>query len=289
MKNLVLDKPVDEHLKPVKDSDGTSTSIELSTDKIRVKDLEVTGSTTGISASDDTKLPLAGGTVTGAVHMDDDVKIEFGDAEECIKGDGSKLYISSTNWINFADSRIEAINRIVFPSATMDNFIDEDNMATNSATSAPSQQSVKAYVDNTIRDIKASGFNYSSTAGTKVYIPLGSSTTESTSLSGVNEFRPFVVPFDGFLDQVIIRSEEACGSTIVGLHKSSTGTEIPNSTASTTVTVDMTTDDTAYKFDFTSNNTFSAGDIIAISFDPTNDANDTNATVVLVYDGSQGV
>jgi hypothetical protein len=114
-------------------------------------------------------------------------------------------------------------------------------------------------------------------------------TTESTSLTNVNEFRPFVVPFDGFLDQVVIRSEEACGSTIVGLHKSSTGTEIPNSTASATVTVNMTADDTAFKFDFTSSNTFSAGDIIAISFDPTNDANDTNATIVLVYDGSQGV
>lgn len=108
-------------------------------------------------------------------------------------------------------------------------------------------------------------------------------------MSGVNEFRPFVVPYSGYLDQVVIRSEEACGSTVVGLHKSSTGTEIPNSTASATVTVDMTADDTAFKFDFTSSNTFSAGDIIAISFDPTNDANDTNATIVLVYDGSQGV
>ena len=105
----------------------------------------------------------------------------------------------------------------------------------------------------------------------------------------MNEFRPFVVPYDGYLDQVIIRSEDACGSTTVGFHKSSTGTEIPNSTATGTVTVDMTTDDTAYKFDFTSSNTFSAGDIIAISFDPTNDANDTNATIILVYDGSQGV
>ena len=195
MKNLILDNPIDKHLKPVKDLDGSFTSIELSTDKIRVKDLEVTGTTTGISIPDST----------------------------------------------------------------------------------------------TIRDIKSSGFNYSSTAGTKVYIPLGSSTTESTSLSGVNEFRPFVVPYSGYLDQVVIRSEEACGSTVVGLHKSSTGTEIPNSTASATVTVDMTADDTAFKFDFTSSNTFSAGDIIAISFDPTNDANDTNATIVLVYDSSQGV
>ena len=195
MKNLILDNPVDEHLKPLKDSDGVSTSIELSTEKIRVKDLEVTGTSTGVSVS----------------------------------------------------------------------------------------------VDNTIRDIKSSGFNYSYTAGTKVYIPLGATTSESSSTSGSNEWRHFVVPFDGYLAQVVIRSEEACGSTIVGLHKSSTGTETPNTTAAQTVTVDMTTDDTAYKFDFTSSNTFSAGDIIAISFDPTNDANDTNATTILVYDGSLGV
>jgi len=52
----------------------------------------------------------------------------------------------------------------------------------------------------------------------------------------------------------------------------------------------MASDDTAYKFDFTSvNSSFDAGDIIAISFDPTNDANDTNATVVLIYDVTQGV
>ena len=68
MKNLLLDKPVDEHLKPVKDSDGTSTAVELSTDKVRVKDLEITGTHIGIS--DDTKLPLAGGTLTGGVGFD---------------------------------------------------------------------------------------------------------------------------------------------------------------------------------------------------------------------------
>ena len=51
----------------------------------------------------------------------------------------------------------------------------------------------------------------------------------------------------------------------------------------------MTTDDTPYKFDFLSSNTFSAGDIIAISFDPTNDANDTNFTVELILDSSSGL
>lgn len=64
---------------------------------------------------------------------------------------------------------------------------------------------------------------------------------------------------------------------------------MPNSTATATVTVDMAADDTAYKFAFVSSNTFSAGDIIAISFDPTNDADDTNFTVELIMDSSSGL
>ena len=230
-------------------------------------------------------------TVAGHITMPNDGKVTFGDADEYIKGDGTDLIISSTSNVSFNGSRLIGAARFTFNDggATADIIRDEDDMTSNDANALATQQSIKAYVDNTIRDIKSSGFNYSYTAGTKVYIPLGSSTGESSSTSGGNDYRHFVVPFDGYLDQVVFRSEEACGSTIVGFHKSSTGVEVPSSTASATVTVDMTTDDTAYKFDFTSSNTFSAGDIIAISFDPTNDANDTNATVVLVYDGSQGV
>ena len=64
-KPLSIDKAVDKHLKPVKDSDGTMTALEVSTDTVRVKDLVVSGTSTGVSASDDTKLPLAGGTMSG--------------------------------------------------------------------------------------------------------------------------------------------------------------------------------------------------------------------------------
>tara|TARA_R110002096_G_scaffold8558_6_gene35300 strand:+ start:385 stop:1056 length:672 start_codon:yes stop_codon:yes gene_type:complete len=223
MKVLQLENPINGDLKPVKDSDGVSTGLELSINKVRINDLQVSGN----------------------------------------------LFISS--------------------GANITGFIDDDDMGNASATTISSSESIKAYIDNTIRDIKSSGFNYSSTAGTKVYIPLGATTAESTSTSGGNDYRHFVVPFDGYIDQVIVRSEEACGSTIVALHKSSTGTEVPSSTASNSVTVDMTTDDTAYKFSFGSSASFDAGDVIAISFDPTNDANDTNATTILVYDGSQGL
>ena len=201
MKNLITEQPIDKHLKPVKDTDNNISSLEISTEKVRVKDLEVTGTTTGVSV----------------------------------------------------------------PSSPI------------------------------IKDVKASGFNYSTTAPTRVFIPLGATTSEFSSLSNSNEFRSFVVPYDGYLEQIIVRSEEACGTTTMGLHTSGTGTEIPNSNSQANVAVNISADDTAFKFDFVNNaqegsdNTFSAGDIIAISFTPTNDANDTNATIILVYDGVNGV
>ena len=43
MKALLIDKAVDGNLKPVKDSDGSLTALEVSTDNVRVKNLEVTG------------------------------------------------------------------------------------------------------------------------------------------------------------------------------------------------------------------------------------------------------
>ena len=43
MKALQLEHPIDEHLKPIKDSDAVSTSMEVSTTKLKVQDLEVAG------------------------------------------------------------------------------------------------------------------------------------------------------------------------------------------------------------------------------------------------------
>ena len=131
-----------------------------------------------------------------------------------------------------------------------------------------------------------SGFNYSSSAGTLIYLPLNGYIVESASSAGRNEYQVIVMPHNGYLSKVVMRSEEACGSTVVGFHKSSAGTEVPNTTAANEVTVDMSADDTAYTFSFGESASFSAGDVVAISFDPTNDANDTIGTVVFTLDGS---
>ncbi len=134
--------------------------------------------------------------------------------------------------------------------------------------------------------IVSTGFNYSYTGGTKIYLPLNGYIIESSSNSSRNEYQAIVMPHDGYLSKVIMRSEEACGSSVVGLHKSGDNTEIPNSTASNTVTVDMTADDIGYTFTFGESASFSAGEVVSVSFDPTNDANDTIGTVVFTLDGS---
>ena len=66
MNDLTLQNSIDENLGPVKVA-GQNSALDVSTEKVRVKDLEVLGSTEGVSASDSTKLPLAGGTMTGDI------------------------------------------------------------------------------------------------------------------------------------------------------------------------------------------------------------------------------
>ena len=122
----------------------------------------------------------------------------------------------------------------------------------------------------------------------KIYMPLNGYIIEKSDTASNNEFVSFVAPFDGELSYVIVRSEAACGSSVVGLHVSSAGTEAPNTTASAEVTTLMPTDDTAYKFDFsTVTSRVTAGEIIAISFDSTLSHNDTVATIVFKFDGNK--
>ena len=64
--------PVDENLRPIKVG-GEATALEVSKEDVRVNNLYVNGTTTGVSASDSTKLPLAGGTMTGDITTDSDI------------------------------------------------------------------------------------------------------------------------------------------------------------------------------------------------------------------------
>jgi len=114
------------------------------------------------------------------------------------------------------------------------------------------------------------------TGNSKVYLPW-SSISEASS---INYYNNLIAPYSGRLLKVVARSEEALGSTVIGFHKASDGTESPSSTATEAITENMSADDTSYTFDFTATSSFNKGDVVAISIDPTNTPNDSRVTSV---------
>ena len=67
--------PLDENLRPIKVG-GKTSALEISDRAVKVHNLEVNGTTSGVSASDDTKLPLAGGTMTGDIAVADEFTLD---------------------------------------------------------------------------------------------------------------------------------------------------------------------------------------------------------------------
>ena len=88
MKILSVDNSVDSNLRPVKDSDGTLSSLEMATDKIRVKNLEIIGHITG-------------GSEYGWFSLDDD---GTQDANENNFGHGSTVIQTSSSLIQWDDT-----------------------------------------------------------------------------------------------------------------------------------------------------------------------------------------
>ena len=85
---MQLDKPIDLNLKPIKDSDGTLTPLEISTDKLRVKNLEIIDS-------------IYGGSQYGWFALEDD---GTQDANENNFGHGSTVTQTSSPKIQWDDT-----------------------------------------------------------------------------------------------------------------------------------------------------------------------------------------
>ena len=121
-------------------------------------------------------------------------------------------------------------------------------------------------------------------AGTSIfYLPLVGYNVEKTSTSNVNENIAFVTPYDGRVKKLVLRSEARCDTVVAGFHISTEGTEVPNSSATEEITVEMSVDDTAATFDFTGVSAFNAGDIITMSVTPEIAVGDLVWTLVLEY------
>ena len=133
---------------------------------------------------------------------------------------------------------------------------------------------------------------YYSTSTSKIFIPMAGAEDlrEGTSLTSLSEKFCFICAYDGSFEKAYARSENGCDSSVFGFYTiaDSAGTEIPSATATQSVTVDMSAANTSYEFDFASagTNTFSKGNILSFSFDPTNAPLDVHFMIVLKFDVS---
>ena len=119
MNDLTLQNTIDENLRPVKSGDKVS-ALEISTEKVRVKDLEVLGSTEGVSASDSTKLPLVGGTMSGNVDFGDNdiTNVDSLDTDKFSIAGGSEM-------TSLAGSAVSDNSNAVIPSnRTVKTYVD---------------------------------------------------------------------------------------------------------------------------------------------------------------------
>ena len=118
----------------------------------------------------------ASGNVSGSLGLDGDVTIVDGSNDfDVASHDGTNglklggdLVTSSATELNILDGK---------------SFVDEDNMASNSATAIPSQQSVKAYVDT---QITAEDLDFQADSGGALNIDLDSETLTFTGGTGID-------------------------------------------------------------------------------------------------------
>ena len=86
--------------------------------------------------------------------------------------------------------------------------------------------------------------------------------------------------------KVFLRSSKSggMGSTTVGIHTNVNGNSVISTTPVETATVNMSSANTAYTFNFSNVTHFGPGDVIGVSVDPTNAHGNVNVTCVWEYD-----
>ena len=135
------------------------------------------------------------------------------------------------------------------------------------------------------------GFHYNYTAGSNVWMPVNGTLNEITT-TGTGEYNQFIAPYDGYVEKIMVRSEEVGGSTTVSCYALSNSYEYgtlttPHTGRIATNTQEMESDDTSYTFPFGDGTAdFTAGQSLAFAIDPQYDLNDTWFTVVLKLDPS---
>ena len=127
-------------------------------------------------------------------------------------------------------------------------------------------------------------FNFDFGGTTEVFVPMDRNPTESGNDNSQGE--RFVVPYDGRVVKILIRTENAAGDpTLIRLYKSSDGTERPSQTGTPEQgSVDLASGHTTVTSTFSGSQHFSAGDVIGVSVQAAAAPGEVNMTIVYEYD-----
>ena len=206
-KPLSIDKAVDGNLKPVKDSDGTVTALEVSTDTVRVKNLEVLGNIQvggDSTLSDNTNIAgqILGYTVIGAAStpatfdvtnamlpVHDDLKVSF------VFPPSGKVEIMASIYI-----QTDAARAVTFGLSTTDastgftSLKSEYEQHTHFADETDgTQHSHRWYVTGTAGDAEELWFAAGTTQAGRIDLFWGGDSSAVADSSHPSEYQPFVM------------------------------------------------------------------------------------------------
>ena len=178
------------------DSDNVFIGWDESADKVKVGTGSFTGSSSGAltiavadfeakevkgtSLTDGTVTISSGSITSGLVNVTGSGTVQGGTLTD---GALSINAGSITNSVNITASGTVQFGSISDGSVTVTAFVDEDNMASNSATLIPTQQSVKAYVD---AQLTGSDLDFQGDSGGALSIDLDSETLDIAGGTGIS-------------------------------------------------------------------------------------------------------
>jgi len=230
---------------------------------------------------------LVNGLLLEDGNAEDEVDVTIGNGTASQTTIAGVLGITGSTISGAGNLEINSVGHFTIDVATS----KEISLAENGSTYTPTSGNhavPKHYMDANVYHFLRIGFYSSSTGQIFLPVPGNEDGRDVTSSASFSEKLVFICPYDGSFEKALIRSEAVCGSSILGFHHTASNIEVPSPTAAQTVTVDMAVDDTSYEFDFAAvgTNTFSKGDILMFSFDPTNAPYDIHFMIVLKFDVS---
>jgi len=168
----------------------TDNDIDLGTSSLEFKDLFLDGTATidtlqvDESATITANLTVNGNTTLGNAASDT-VTITADVASNIIPSADNThdLGASGSEWKDLYIDGVAYVDSIAMPTTTVTDILDEDNMASDSATALVTQQSIKAYVD---AQLTAQDLDFSADSGGALSIDLDSESLTLTGGTGID-------------------------------------------------------------------------------------------------------